>query len=172
MTVDERNRLRKVLLEDKEVVRQPECAKRRDPSIEVLSENEVRVGLIVNGMTHSSELWQVCELLQFSLGREIGQMRPSNDSQYHVIARGQRGEPPRLLCGALHLYDNSSSNPGRSGHFVQVVQTDITAKATHLLCHPGLTRVSIAPEVMMRVDAIVLAYGAIHLVPRRFRLRR
>ena len=93
MLIDEGDCLREVVLEDEEIVGQSMRFKCCNTSVEILAENEIRVRLIVNGMPHSSELWQLGKLLEFDRNRRLRQISPAHHPKYQIIGRCQRGEP-------------------------------------------------------------------------------
>jgi hypothetical protein len=65
MEIHEFDVLRKMLLKDQEVISEIELFQLRDTSIEIISQNELVIRLIVNRMTYCLHFWESSNSLEF-----------------------------------------------------------------------------------------------------------
>ena len=138
-----------------EVVGETAPAERGVAAPNVVAQQPIGVGFVVNQMTYPDETAPVRsahEVFERPLYSRVGQVDPSDDARDEIDARGGREKVSRLLGAARGLHQPGRVDAVLGQHRAQVFRAKPPPNWRVRFGHPGVLGDRRIPEVLMRVD--------------------
>ena len=150
--IDERDRLRQVLREDQHVVDQAVPAQPGDAAVDVVTQQVVVVGLVVDDVADAAEPAIGAQPRQRVLEIRGDERHPADDAGDALGRRGQGEHPLRLVDPLLRVHQDGAVDAGAGERRLELGQAVVLPQRRHRLGDPRQARLVEAPEMVMGVE--------------------
>jgi hypothetical protein len=151
MTVDELDRLRKMTLNNQDVINEPKALKLLDSLVEIHTQYKLIVRLI---MDHTFQVSMLTNSLKHRVQGGLSERNPGNNAVDEIVRIRKLQQPFGFRHRLPSLNSNRVIDSGRTEVHQQIRGQKITADDLHIFSDPAIFVGAIPPKMVVGVDAI------------------